>query len=223
MKSIIFHTEDILLFKSGLKSQICKPVVFRDSYVDNHTECVSNAYPCEVFSGFHPDYWWFCIDRGRTKKQIMLSVDVPYLPDEFVSVKETWNHGYFNFEYEDNNEDLIAKFHPTYYCRSFPAMMSSEQFIYRADRLSKDYPWKSARCMPTEAVRFILKITNTQAKRLQDLTDEDLQKQGYKCGKTQYGHNYWDKNLDSKIRHTHSWSNNPYVWVMDFTWMKKVM
>lgn len=188
MKSIILHLEDLLRLKSGLKRQVRKPIKFRDPYVDNFQDNIAYACPAEALPGFPSDCWWFSSYAPRSS--LTFSVDVPYSVGELLRVKETW---------------------------AAQNLQPNESYFYKADFgpeiLDKQLMWRPATCMPIDASRFVLEVTQIHAERLQEINDIGVYKEGYNSVVDFY--KYWDQRTDIQ-RSSHMWSANPYVWVIDF-------
>lgn len=135
-------------------------------------------------------------------------------------VKETWN-------------DISTKPH------------IAHTYTYRADWAS-DYvqnsgPWKSSRSMPRKAARIFLRVTNVRVERLQDITEDQIFKEGTPY--TQEDYDSW-KNSDAVCRDRNAfaymrgcfknlwdslnkkrgygWDTNPWVWVYEFERVVKV-
>ena len=79
--------------------------------------------------------------------------------------------------------------------------------------------WKSSRFMRREYSRILLEITDVQPEKLQDISDEDIVREGVPNGS--YAHGYrrgvyqelWDR-LNAKRGYL--WSSNPWVWAIEF-------
>lgn len=103
-------------------------------------------------------------------------------------------------------------------------------FIYKAD-LDYGYveeKWKPSIFMPRYACRLVLRITDIKVERLWSITEEDARREGVaSCGSNFYN-NYLEhhspcatakrsfQTLWSKINGEKSWSENPFVWVIQF-------
>lgn len=95
-------------------------------------------------------------------------------------------------------------------------------YIYKADckRNFKDNynPWKPSIHMPKEAARIFLKVTDVRVERLQDITDEQAEKEG--CNdytSTALGFCYlWDSTIKKSDIDRYGWDANPWVWVIEF-------
>ncbi len=105
------------------------------------------------------------------------------------------------------------------------------KYAYKADatlnseevRKAYGYKWKPSIFMPKEAARIFLKVTNVWAERLQDITDEEAEKEG--CNdvtSTAMGFPYvWDSTVKRSDRDKYGWSANPFVWVISFEHCEK--
>lgn len=81
------------------------------------------------------------------------------------------------------------------------------------------YHWKSPIFMPREFSRIVLKITDIQVERLQDITEADAIKEGFgsrllRDCKVPKFKNLWDSLYDENS--PKRWANNPWVWVVTF-------
>jgi hypothetical protein len=101
------------------------------------------------------------------------------------------------------------------------------QFVYRANkpisRAAKvDHafgPWKPSIFMPRKASRLTLEITEVRVERLQDITEEDAEKEGikYPAGGPTSCYRMGFSWLWESINGKNSWDKNPFVWVISFT------
>jgi hypothetical protein len=114
-------------------------------------------------------------------------------------------------------------------------------YSYRADcdseslRCAADYgvKWKPSIHMPCKVSRILLEITNIRIERVQDISSEDVQAEGFnkhtKDGQLfKYGLEEWPwtrynqcaalafEDLWTSIYGEHSIDNNPWVWVIEF-------
>lgn len=116
-------------------------------------------------------------------------------------------------------------------------------FAYKADFTGYEsmFAWRPSIHMPKEAARIFLKVTGVRVERLQDITKEQINKEGFPSrgvlgslniiGKTKDGQkiiqkgldasiydflNVWNKTLKKDQRAYYSWNANPYVWVIEF-------
>lgn len=123
----------------------------------------------------------------------------PYQPGDILYVRETW-------------------------CLRY----DGEKYFYKADKNTPreekrliDYDhvsWHPSIHMPKEAARIWLKVTDVRVERLQDITEEQAEKEG--CNdytSTALGLCYlWDSTLKKSDFDRYSWDTNPWVWVIEF-------
>ena len=177
----------------------------------------------------YPEGWWF---RGRVyanRENAMNSVEgvmrlCKYRPGDILWVRETWAempHG----------------------------------FVYRADDETPEgwhlTAWKPSIHMPREAARIFLRVTNVQVERLQQITNEDVGREGItprwygggcKCSAYEpgcmdercenreayermcYGTPFlelWDRTVKPADLPAYGWYANPWVWVISFERINK--
>ncbi|MEC7121100.1 MAG: hypothetical protein VXW65_14530 [Pseudomonadota bacterium] len=91
-------------------------------------------------------------------------------------------------------------------------------FVYRAcfDRSKGDIAWETPLFMPRAASRIELEITNIRVERVQDISEADAiaegVEQGYGLRHVGFYQDIWDSINGKK----HPWSDNPWVWVVEF-------
>jgi hypothetical protein len=110
-----------------------------------------------------------------------------------------------------------------------------QTILYRADPffqdmpkgdLGRDWNWTPSIHMPRWASRITLEVTGVRVARVQDISEEDAEKEGvilsgrWNANETEYGPTYrvgysvlWDK-LNAKRGFT--WDSNPWVWAVEF-------
>ena len=85
--------------------------------------------------------------------------------------------------------------------------------------------WHPSIHMPKEAARIFLRVTDVRAERLQDITIEDIRKEGLTsmavhAGDTEIAYEEWKLLWDSTIKKLdiplYGWDANPWVWVIEF-------
>jgi hypothetical protein len=86
-------------------------------------------------------------------------------------------------------------------------------FAYRADGdLSTGLPWRPSIYMPRKASRITLEITGVRVERLVSLCYNDAIAEGFNS--IEEFSVCWDR-INGK--RGYSWSNNPWVWVLEFS------
>lgn len=123
----------------------------------------------------------------------------PYHTDDVLYVRETW-------------------------CLRY----DGEKYFYKADKKTSreekqliDYDnisWKPSIHMQKEAARIFLKVTNVRVERLQDITDEQAEKEGCNdYSSTALGFCYlWNSTIKKQDIERYGWDANPWVWVIEF-------
>lgn len=119
-----------------------------------------------------------------------------YQPGDILYVRETWKkvpNGYYY--YEDWQRDDIAD-------------------------VTK---WKPSIHMPKEAARIWLKVTDVKVERLQEISGEDLTKEGIDLFRSNYVRvafdefkNIWNFTIKKSDIDRYGWDANPWVWVIEF-------
>ena len=122
----------------------------------------------------------------------------PYQPGDILYVRETWKkapNGYYY--YEDWQRNDIAD-------------------------VTK---WKPSIHMPKEAARIWLKVTDVRVERLQEITSEQISREGVEV---EYPHvlngeekryafsTLWNSTIKKSDIDRYGWDANPWVWVIEF-------
>lgn len=133
-------------------------------------------------------------DKGHTDKLSLGERTCPICPEDILYVRETWR----------------------IHSPGFP-----KNYIYRADYPDKYHSkmgFKPSIHMPKEAARIWLKVTDVRVERLQDITDEQAEKEGCKdYTSTALGFCYlWDSTIKKSDLSRYGWNINPWVWVIEF-------
>lgn len=111
---------------------------------------------------------------------------------------------------------------------------NNKHFVYKADG-EPSYPyygsedgidpmekrWLSPVSMPRDAARIFLKVKSIKVKKLQDMNYFDCLEEGipYKQFEKDIINDfskYWDASLTEKKQKYYKWSDNPWVWVIEF-------
>lgn len=125
-------------------------------------------------------------------------VDMKYEPGDILYVRETWKkapNGYFY--YEDWQRNDIADF----------------------------TKWKPSIHMPKEAARIWLKVTDVRVERLQEITLEQICREGVEIEypyvlngeeKIYAFSNLWNSTIKKSDLDHYGWDASPWVWVIEF-------
>lgn len=102
-------------------------------------------------------------------------------------------------------------------------------YMYRASCEDNEYPsadtWHPSIHMPKEAARIWLKVTDVRVERLQDITSEQISREGVEV---EYPHvlngeekryafsTLWNSTIKKSDLDRYGWDANPWVWVIEF-------
>lgn len=164
-----------------------------------------------AWAGVTHDGWWAGHDADGHE---LCRVRCPYgRPGDLLWVRETWA-----FPHEHSTNYIVDK---------VPA-------IYRADGVIEADHWRSPRFMPRAASRITLKVVDVQLQRLQEISYQDVEAEGYNVvnrlplmlppgtdavkiveyiARETY-REAWDA---LNARRGYPWASNPWVWVVSFT------
>lgn len=121
----------------------------------------------------------------------------PYDSGDILYVRETWY-------WDPDNE--VAK--PYYY--KADGDLRPEGY--------KGIGWSPSIHMPKEAARIWLRVTNVRVERLQDITDNEAEAEGFTdYTSTALGFAYtWDNTIKKSDLDRYGWAANPWVWIIEF-------
>lgn len=137
-------------------------------------------------------------------KQIISKLCMPpYQPGDILYVRETW-------------------------CK-LPIMKNGTAFFYRADGdlrpIEWQGKWRPSIHMPKEAARIWLKVTDVRVERLQDITSEQICKEGVEVEEPhvlngeekRYAFSIlWNSTIKKSDLDRYGWNASPWVWVIEY-------
>lgn len=149
----------------------------------------------------------------------------PYQPGDILYVRETWER----FECWNCEGDERGN------CPKEPQKSVLDKtcgcYMYRAtDEISGDARWHPSIHMPKEAARIWLKVTDVRVERLQEITSEQIGREGVEV---EYPHvlngeekryafsALWNSTVKKSDLDRYGWNANPYVWIIEFERCKK--
>lgn len=131
---------------------------------------------------------------------------------DILYVKETW--GIYEQNYINANYFM--------YRADFPNGAKT----YDADGVPCDLPtWRPSTRMPKEAVRIFLRVTGVRVERLQDITSEQICREGIICEepyilngieKRYAFQSVWNSTVKKSDLDKYGWDANPWVWGIEF-------
>nr|DAR06918.1 MAG TPA: ASCH domain protein [Caudoviricetes sp.] len=135
----------------------------------------------------------------------------PYQPGDILYVRETWCGWYLplvgmHYCYRATEPDGNKR--PT-----------SPEYDCDVEKIS----WHPSIHMPKEAARIWLKVTDVRVERLQDISGEDLIKEGIDFFQSNYVRvafnefkNIWNSTIKKSDIDRYGWDASPWVWVIEF-------
>lgn len=196
IKPILFNTEMVRAILDGQKT--CTRRIVKDGIPDDAMWGYSAFTPKGYITcrGVYADGY----GEGFYK--------LPYKPLDILYVRETWCG-------LPVNEEGHLRGHPIYY--------------YKADGDLRPEGWIGAWHpsihMPKEAARIWLKVTDVRVERLQDITSEQIYREGTEVEKPfvlngeekRYAFSVlWNSTIKKSDLDRYGWAANPFVWVIQF-------
>ena len=142
------------------------------------------------------------VDKEHTEQLSIAERTCPICPGDILYVRETW------MDYAGLT------------------MYKADCDIYRLDSLNfAGFGWKPSIHMPKEAARIWLKVTDVRVERLQDITSEQISREGVEV---EYPHvlngeekryafsTLWNSTIKKSDIDRYGWDANPYVWIIEF-------
>ena len=189
-----------------------KPILFNTEMVrailDGRKTCTrrickdANEYTVPDMDFYNADRRTYAVhnfvDKEHTEQLSTAERTCPICTGDILYVRETWKEapkGYYY--YEDWQKDDIAD-------------------------VTK---WKPSIHMPKEAARIWLKVTDMRVERLQEITSEQICREGVEV---EYPHvlngeekryafsRLWDSTIKKSDLDRYGWNANPWVWVIKF-------
>lgn len=114
------------------------------------------------------------------------------------------------------------KYNDVLYVRETWCQVAANIFWYKADSKIQNILWHPSIHMPKDAARIFLRVTGVKEERLQEITDEQAEKEG--CSdytSTALGFSdVWDSTIKKSDIDKYGWKANPWVWVIGFEVME---
>ena len=232
IKPILFNTEMVQAILDGRKTCTRRSVSSRQFLGMLPDKC-KNAAPDEFLKGKRMMFKPYC--DMTDAELIMTAYKAPYEPGDTLYVRETvWQKiGYYL--------DIDGETKPSWY-NEFKYVASDEK-----PETGWNYSWvkRPSIHMPKEAARIWLKVTDVRVERLQDITEDQTEEEGFlftpPCLHLT-GENYcdidgpckseikycdmgagelfgtvlWNSTIKESDLDRFGWSANPYVFVIEF-------
>ena len=195
IKPILFNTDMVRAILDGRKSCTRRIVKPQQLIVMLPDKC-KNGAPEEFLKEKKLMFKPYC--DMTDIELINTAYKAPYQPGDILYVRETWKkapNGYYY--YEDWQRNDIAD-------------------------VTK---WKPSIHMPKEAARIWLKVTDVRGERLQEITEEQIGREGVEV---EYPHmmngeekryafsTLWNSTIKKSDLDRYGWDANPWVWIIEF-------
>ena len=217
IKPILFNTEMIRAILDGRKTvtrRLVKPQPkSKLCYTFAGSDCGTWGYPSKTaHQSWGEEYR---LPDNITKEDFGKRWNPPYHTDDVLYVRETWSP-----IYPDKESNEVCG------------------YIYKEDSLEEydnrypdgeDYQWggkwRPSIHMPKEAARIWLKVTDVRVERLQEITEEQIGREGVEV---EYPHvlngeekryafsTLWNSTVKKSDLDRYGWNANPWVWVIEF-------
>lgn len=226
IKPILFNTEMVRAILDGRKT--CTRRVVKPQPDEKH------GYPIGIIQGSTEKKDIGCMAFGASEYGGSFQyAKAPYLPEDILYVRETWQYLYEL----DGNEQVIEDTGKYYY-----AATDTIPFDTYVDEngVGHDHaPWRPSIHMPKEAARIWLKVTDVRVERLQECGEGwclDIEKEGivtpqnpilyisddafHEALRLEF-QKVWDSTIKKSDLDRYGWEANPYVFVIEFSKIDK--
>ncbi len=221
MKPILFNTEMVRAILDGRKTV---------------TRRVVKPQPPKEIRGTYE-----CMDDGNFQLKVApyesiydYEIKPLYCPGDILYVRESWAKMCCFDCTHDDCETNIDRLGLTIPC-------NDGVYIYKATDLVNTKPkWRPSIHMPKEAARIFLRVTGVRVERLQDITEEQAEKEGFSAGsivitggpwgieddpdewtaKDDFSA-LWSITIKKADLPFYGWDANPWVWVIEFERISK--
>lgn len=201
MKPILLNTEMVRVILDGRKTATRR--VVRKKYSNSELTMFTNKYGTRLVERQNdvPEPVAFIGEDGvkRTRYSMASYAECkpPYQPGDILYVRETFAKN---------------------------CCGTGWPWLYKASPEYNEYEpdgWHPSIHMPKEAARIFLRVTEVRAERLQDITENEVKKEGYPFSeitgdKLDDFAFLWNSTVKPADRDKYGWSTNPWVWVIEF-------
>ena len=218
---ILFNMEMVQAILDGRKSctrRIVKPKQFVGLLPDKCKNGIPEKFLEEKKVMFKP----YC-DMADAEL-ISAAYKAPCQIGDILYVRETWQYLYEL----DGNEQVIEDTGKYYYAAT--DTIPFDTYVDENGVTHDHAPWRPSIHMPKEAARIWLKVTNVRVERLQDITSEQIYREGTEVEEPfvlngeekRYAFSVlWNSTIKKSDLDRYGWDANPYVFVIEFVKIDK--
>lgn len=201
-KPILFNTQMVRAILDGRKS--CTRRIVKPQW----EECPNCKY---VHNEYIYDNLAENVYCARCGYPLVPEKRAPYQPGDILYVRETWCGWYLP----------LVGMHYCYRATEPDGNKRPTSPEYDCD--VKKISWRPSIHMPKEAARIWLKVTDVRVEQLQDISGEDLIKEGIDFFQSNYVRvafnefkNIWNSTIKKSDIDRYGWDASPWVWVIEF-------
>lgn len=223
IKPILFNTEMVRAILDGRKS--CTRRLVKPQPDEKHT------YPLGFVTDSTEKKEVGCFGFGIGEYGGSIQYAKPqYHTDDVLYIRETWTEEcgkyYYRADYDSDYLDPCETLSGGYpaSCRNHPGCdgcMATSTRIH----------WHPSIHMPKEAARIWLKVTNVRVERLQEITQEEAEKEGatesvdgvakFRSSALLNFTTIWNNTIKKSDLDRYGWDASPWVWVIEFVKIEK--
>lgn len=217
IKPILFNTEMVRAILDGQKT--CTRRVVKTRRKD----------ACGFYVTKRPDGSFTGVYEYDEDERMFENQLIQYKPGDILYVRETWTKEcgkyYYRADYDSDYLDPCETLSGGYpaSCRNYPGCEGCTATSWRIR-------WHPSIHMPKDAARIWLKVTDVRVERLQDITSEQIYREGTEVEEPfvlngeekRYAFSVlWNSTIKKSDRDRYGWQANPYVWKIEFERCKK--
>lgn len=165
------------------------------------------------------------LPQDDTVSPVMIGYEPPFLADDILWVRETWNYGYVeSSDEEGSHESWFEELRKP----AIGYLGALSRYFYLADKADEQImdeiggKWRPSIHMPKDAARIFLRVKNVRCERLKQIlaSPQDFSAEGVKT-KTAPSmlwefKDIWNSTIPNAYLLHFGWDANPWVWVIDF-------
>lgn len=223
VKPILFNTEMVRAILDGRKT--CTRRVIKPQPDEKHIYPL--GYVTDSTEKKNVGCFGFGIDEYSGSVQYAKQ---PYHPGDILYVRETWQcwraHRYeatADIRFRAGGDDVRLQFANG--STDSIDRYDFDTFVHKW--FSHNREWKPSLFMPKEAARIWLKVTNVRVERLQEITIDEIRREGLEprfkvkdkfSGDIARGRflELWNSTIKKSDLDRYGWDVNPFVWVVSF-------
>lgn len=198
IKPILFNTEMVRAILDGRKT--CTRRICRDA----------NEYVVPDMDFYNAEKRTYAVhnfaDQEHTEQLSIAERTCPICPGDILYVRETWYKSPSRYMYRADYSH-------------------TEQFYTGGKEVS--IKWHPSIHMPKEAARIWLRVTDVRVERLQEMTGQDVLKEGlnshvhpqasyFDGNQREMFEKLWNSTIKKSDLDRYGWDASPYVWVIEF-------